>query len=92
MNARESDKVASAILEQVNGLALSHGSEVDIRLQINLDKSWAVHTGDSQYDLNHKGFWGSETTTYPIPDMAAARHLAESLISQAMDSVLASLQ
>lgn len=32
--------------------------ETEVRLQV-LRGSWAVHTGDSQYDTDHRGLWGS---------------------------------
>jgi len=31
----------------------------DVRLQVYEDGSWAVRFGDSQYDQDHRGFWGA---------------------------------
>lgn len=32
---------------------------VDVRLQVLEDGRWTVHVGDSQYDQDHRGYWGS---------------------------------
>lgn len=32
---------------------------IDVRLQVMPDGAWEVHSGDSQYDTDHRGFWGS---------------------------------
>jgi hypothetical protein len=31
---------------------------VDVRLQIDPDGDWNVLWGDSQYDTDHRGYWG----------------------------------
>jgi hypothetical protein len=58
--------------------------ETDIRLQV-VDGGWYYHTGDSQYDQDHKGYWGcsgvSSTST-----KEECRSIARSLIEQAKDS------
>lgn len=33
--------------------------EMDVRLQVFEDGQWALRTGDSQYDQDHRGYWGS---------------------------------
>ena len=33
--------------------------ECDVRLQVYDDGSWSVRFGDSSYDQDHRGFWGS---------------------------------
>ena len=41
-----------------------HGEEdasIDVRLQVYPDGQWAVRWGDSQYDQDHRGFWGSSS-------------------------------
>lgn len=32
---------------------------IDVRLQVYPDGQWSVHSGDSSYDQDHRGFWGS---------------------------------
>jgi hypothetical protein len=34
---------------------------VDVRLQIEEDGCWTLHSGDAQYDQSHKGYWGSSS-------------------------------
>ncbi len=31
----------------------------DVRLQVHKDCGWTIHTGDSSYDQDHRGYWGS---------------------------------
>lgn len=54
---------------------------IDVRLQIDTDGAWRLHTGDAQYDTDHRGYWGSAEIgpTTDIPDLAA------DLIDQAAD-------
>lgn len=39
------------------------GDYIDVRLQVMSDGSWAIHTGDAQYDTDHRGYWWNETLT-----------------------------
>jgi ribosomal protein S17E len=55
----------------------SDDPSIDIRLQWHDDK-WQVHVGSSDYDQNHKGFWGSSSVT---PD-TKLDDLLETLIDQ----------
>lgn len=51
----------------------------DVRLQVTVDGSWCVHVGPSDYDQDHRGFWGASS----IPrGRFNARELARDLISQ----------
>lgn len=34
------------------------GDSCDVRLQVYPDGDWAIRTGDSSYDLDHRGYWG----------------------------------
>lgn len=57
---------------------------VDVRLQVHTDGSWQVHSGDSQYDTDHRGFWGSSA----IPADGSTfnpRDVAFDLIHDVMD-------
>ena len=50
----------------------------DIRLQV-LDGSWEYHTGDSQYDTDHRGMWGSTSVPAGV-SKRQARQIAIDLI------------
>jgi len=50
---------------------------------------WSVHTGDSSYDQDHRGFWGSTSVTFigdPDGDTLDAAEVADDLIGEAMES------
>ena len=34
-------------------------SDVEVRLQVYPDGAWAVRVGSSDYDQDHRGYWGS---------------------------------
>lgn len=34
---------------------------IDIRLQVVEGEGWELHTGDAQYDTDHRGSWGATT-------------------------------
>lgn len=41
-----------------------HGEDdswIEVRLQVYPDGQWAVRWGDSQYDQDHRGFWGASS-------------------------------
>ena len=49
----------------------------DIRLQV-VEGSWAVHHGDSGYDLDHRGYWGAGW----LPREGGVTEIAGDLIEQ----------
>jgi hypothetical protein len=53
----------------------------DVRLQVYEDGAWAVRYGDSQYDQDHRGYWGSSC----IDKKSNCRDIAKELIDQAKD-------
>ncbi len=53
----------------------------DVRLQVHENGRWSVHTGDSQYDQDHRGFWGSGF----LSRSTNCRELAADLIDQCAD-------
>jgi hypothetical protein len=62
--------------------------ECDVRLQVWEDGEWAVRWGLSDYDTDHRGFWGAGS----VPGVAKGkvtrfntRDLAAELIRQAKD-------
>ena len=54
----------------------------DIRLQVH--NGWMVHTGDSQYDQDHRGYWGSGWVPAGCTQ-AQARDIARELVEEAAD-------
>ena len=52
---------------------------MDIRLQVYPDGNWAIRTGDSSYDLDHRGYWGAGFIT----PSTNCRELAKDLIGEA---------
>lgn len=52
--------------------------ETDVRLQVYGDGGWAIRIGDSSYDLDHRGYWGSSFLTR----WSNCRELARELIDQ----------
>lgn len=55
---------------------------VDVRLQVHEDGGFSIHTGSSDYDQDHRGFWGASSLSY---DRQNLTELAKELISQAED-------
>ena len=39
-------------------------SGIDVRLQLLDSGDWVLHLGDSQYDTDHQGYWGSGFLDY----------------------------
>jgi hypothetical protein len=63
---------------------VGEGEGCDIRLQIWSDGSWAMHTRPSDYDLDHRGYWGASWLV-PKPTEDDLVSLADALIDQALD-------
>ena len=40
-----------------------NGEDMDVRLQLYEDGAWALRTGLSDYDQDHRGFWGASSIT-----------------------------
>lgn len=60
----------------------------DVRLQVYPDGSWAIRSGLSDYDQDHRGFWGASS----VPGCENGRKhrfnsvdLARDLLEQAQD-------
>lgn len=58
--------------------------ETDVRLQVEADGSWAVRSGDSSYDQDHSGYWGS-SCVQADDTVKSLRSTAADLIEQAAD-------
>ena len=59
------------------------GGYVDVRLQVVPDEGWALHTGISDYDQDHRGHWGADSLR--VYGRQNLRELARDLIRQARD-------
>lgn len=55
----------------------------DCRLRVMDNGNWQILTGSSDYDQDHRGFWGASFLPY---DRANLTHLARELIDEAKDS------
>ena len=64
---------------------LNEGEDMDVRLQVYEDGAWALRTGLSDYDLDHRGFWGagSVTATSLVKEL---RDTAKDLLEQVKDA------
>lgn len=61
-----------------------HHVELDVRLQVVPGEGWTLWSGDSQYDTDHRGFWGSGS----VPGRGHrfnSEELAADLIDQAKE-------
>jgi len=57
---------------------------IEVRLQVYEDGDWTVRWGDSQYDQDHRGYWGSSS----VPGNGKrfkSEEVARDLINQARD-------
>lgn len=55
----------------------------DIRLQCCLNGTWRLHTGPSDYDQDHRGYWGASFLSY---DRQNLTDLARDLLDQAKEA------
>lgn len=56
----------------------------DVRLQVHENGSWALHVCSSDYDQDHRGYWGASLLSY---DRQNLTDLARDLIGQCADAV-----
>ena len=56
----------------------------DVRLQVWEDGNWAVHVGLSDFDQDHRGYWGASCLSY---DRQNLTELARELIDQCADAL-----
>lgn len=59
---------------------------IDIRLQIYDDGTWSFHSGDSSYDQDHRGYWGSSSVG-PDDDDEACVEIAKNLLGDALEDM-----
>lgn len=63
---------------------LGRGQECDVRLQVYPDGQWAVRWGLSDYDQDHRGYWGAGSVASRT-SLSECNEIAHDLISQAQD-------
>jgi len=56
---------------------------VDLRLQVYPDGHWALRWGSSDYDQDHRGWWGSSILPPPSAPMKEFLAVAAELLDQA---------
>lgn len=59
---------------------------MDVRLQVCADGTWAIHTGDSSYDVDHRGVWGASSV--PLRGRFDSISLAKELWNEAVDQAV----
>jgi len=78
--------VVSELREVRDGLGRGDDQEVDVRLQV-YDESgwgWAIRVGSSDYDLDHRGYWGASSLSRQ-DKIKTLREIARDLIDQAKE-------
>ena len=58
------------------------GAYTDVRLQIYKDGSWAIRSGSSDYDQDHRGYWGASLLSFDRENITV---IARDLLEQAKD-------
>jgi len=51
----------AAIAAELRAVNANVEGECDVRLQVWPDGQWRVRYGDSSYDQDHRGYWGSSS-------------------------------
>ncbi len=54
---------------------------IDVRLQVMEDDSWGIHTGDSGFDVDHRGYWGASSLSHD----SNCREVAHELLGEAKE-------
>lgn len=70
---------------QLRSISADCDIECDVRLQLYADGTWCVRFGLSDYDQDHRGYWGAST----IPGAGEAFNaddVAKDLWEQALDA------
>jgi hypothetical protein len=65
--------------------AFEGGEPPELRLQVYPDGTWALRWGLSDYDLDHRGFWGAAYLPRPREKASVFESVARSLIEQATE-------
>ena len=58
------------------------GACIDVRLQVYENGSWAIRSGSSDYDQDHRGYWGASLLSFDRENITV---IARDLLEQAKD-------
>lgn len=78
------DGVAEILKGERNWIVKHGQEEIDVRLQVYEDGKWAIRAGCSDYDQDHRGYWGASSVFGTDTDEALLS-TAEELLDQAAD-------
>ena len=67
------------------GMGEGDEPSIDVRLRFH-DGLWYLHSGDSSYDQDHRGYWGASCVTASI-DAEDARGVAAELLDQVLEDM-----
>lgn len=72
------EQIADLLEDQAYWMRDNDLPETDIRLQLQPDGSWNLHSGDASYDTDHSGYWGAVVLdAYDYDAMGLASELIE---------------
>lgn len=77
-----------AVAEALRDVNANVEGECDVRLQVYEDGQWAIRYGLSDYDSDHRGFWGASSIPGAVKGRARrfdSREIARELIEQARE-------
>lgn len=82
INSVKSEIESTAIFHEV----FSEEKELEIRLQL-VDDTYHFHSGDSQYDTDHRGCWGYESLIFDDSGECDSDidDIAESIVTEALE-------
>ena len=72
------------VCEEISWISDPGTGKIDVRLQIQENGSFTIHTGDACFDIDHSGFWGAGTMGFPRSPEDTI-DLATKLVDQALD-------
>jgi hypothetical protein len=77
------------VARQLVGINANVEGECDVRLQVWDDGEWCVRYGNSQFDQDARGYWGSSSVPGVVRGAVKrfrSREVAKDLIDQARES------
>lgn len=78
------NNIANGLRELRRDLLDAENPEMDVRLQVSEDGSWALRYGSSDFDQDHRGYWGAGSLSLDDSD-ELIDSVARELIDQALD-------
>jgi hypothetical protein len=76
------------VARALRGISDNVEGDCDVRLQVYEDGEWAVRWGASDYDQDHRGFWGASSVPGIVNGKSvrfSARAVARDLLEQAKE-------